>query len=64
VSRPESIESRWDTLYRDYPQVYEDFTNGPYCPTIYKQLSKITDLYGKCTADIAAETGSSSFALP
>ncbi len=63
MSRPESIENRWDILYRDYPEVYEAFTNTPYHPTIYDQLCEIIDLRGKCIADVGAGTGSSSLAL-
>ncbi len=63
MSRPESIENRWDILYRDYPEVYEAFSNVPYHPTIYEQLAGIIDLRGKCIADVGAGTGSSSLAL-
>ena len=63
MSRPESIENRWDILYRDYPEVYEAFSNTPYHPTIYEQLPGIIDLRGKCIADVGAGTGSSSLAL-
>lgn len=63
MSRPESIENRWDILYRDYPEVYEAFSNVPYHPTVYEQLPKIIDLSGKCIADVGAGTGSSSLAL-
>lgn len=63
MSRPESIENRWDILYRDYPEVYEAFSNTPYSPTVYEQLSGILDLHGKEVADVGAGTGSSSLAL-
>ena len=63
MSRPQSIENRWDILYRDYPEVYEAFSNTPYRPTVYEQLSGIIDLRGKCIADVGAGTGSSSLAL-
>jgi len=63
MSRPESIENRWDILYRDYPEVYEAFSNTPYHPTVYEQLPGIIDLRGKRIADVGAGTGSSSLAL-
>ena len=63
MSRPESIENRWDILYRDYPEVYEAFSNIPYHPTIYEQLPGIIDLQDKYIADIGAGTGISSLAL-
>jgi len=62
-SRPESVENRWDILYRDYPEVYEEFSNTPYHPTVYEQLPGIVDLRGKCIADVGAGTGNSSLAL-
>ena len=63
MSRPETIENRWDILYRDYPEVYEAFSNTPYHPTVYEQLLGILPLRGKCIADVGSGTGSSSFAL-
>jgi len=63
MSRPESIENRWDILYRDYPEVYEAFSSTPYHPTVYEQLPGIIDMRGKCIADVGAGTGSSSLAL-
>jgi len=63
MSRPETIENRWDILYRDYPEVYEAFSNTPYHPTVYEQLPGIIDLRGKSIADVGAGTGSSSLAL-
>jgi ubiquinone/menaquinone biosynthesis C-methylase UbiE len=63
MSRPESIENRWDILYRDYPEVYEAFSSTPYHPTIYEQLAGIIDLRGKSIADAGSGTGSSSLAL-
>ncbi|MFT3890703.1 MAG: class I SAM-dependent methyltransferase [Anaerolineales bacterium] len=63
MSRPESIENRWDILYRDYPEVYEAFSSVPYHPTVYDQLQEIIGLHGKSIADVGAGTGSSSLAL-
>ena len=63
ISRPETIENRWDILYREYPEVYEAFSDTPYQPTVYEQLSEIIDLCGKCIADVGAGTGASSRSL-
>jgi len=63
MPRPETIENRWDILYRDYPEVYEAFSNTPYHPTVYEQLAKVIDLSGKHVADVGSGTGSSSLAL-
>ena len=63
MQRPESIENRWDILYRDYPEVYEAFTNTPYNPPVLDRLAQLFDLRGKRIADVGAGTGSSTFAL-
>jgi ubiquinone/menaquinone biosynthesis C-methylase UbiE len=63
MSRPESIENRWDILYRDYPEVYEAFSKTPYHPTVYEQLPGIIDLRGKVIADVGVGTGNSTLAL-
>lgn len=63
MTRPESIENRWDILYRDYPEVYEAFSKTPYHPTLYEQLPAIIDLHDKVIADVGSGTGASSLAL-
>lgn len=63
MPQPESIENRWDILYREYPQVYEAFLDVPYQPSIYEQVPKIIDLDGKTIADVGAGTGRSSLGL-
>ncbi len=63
LSKPESIENRWDILYRDYPEVYEEFSSYPYRPTVYEQLKGIVDLKGKVVADVGAGTGKSTLGL-
>lgn len=63
MQRPESIENRWDILYRDYPEVYEAFSNTPYHPTVFEQLCEVIDLRGKRIVDVGAGTGKSSQAL-
>jgi len=63
MPRPESIENRWDILYREYPEVYEAFMNVPYQPSVFDQVPEIIDLRGKIIADVGAGTGRSSSAL-
>jgi SAM-dependent methyltransferase len=60
MSRPESIENRWDILYHDYPEVYEAFSKIAYHPILFEQLPGIIDWRGMCIADVGAGTGSSS----
>ncbi len=60
---PESIENRWDILYRDYPQVYDAFSSVPYQPSIFDQVPKIINMQNLTVADIGAGTGKSSLAL-
>lgn len=63
MAKPESIENRWDILYRDYPEVYEAFSSTPYRPTIFERLPEIVPLSGQTIADVGSGTGKSSFAL-
>src|SRR5512136_1302483 len=63
MTRPETIENRWDILYRDYPEVYEAFSKTPYHPTVYEQMAEVVELRGKRIADVGAGTGNSSLAL-
>jgi ubiquinone/menaquinone biosynthesis C-methylase UbiE len=63
MERPESIENRWDILYRDYPEVYEAFISFPYAPTIFEQIPAIIPLTGKTIADVGSGTGGSSRAI-
>lgn len=63
MQRPESIENRWDILYRDYPEVYEAFSKVPHRPAPIEQLAGIFPLEGKVIADVGAGTGASSLEL-
>lgn len=63
MTRPESIENRWDILYSDYPDVYEAFSSYPYDPPVLKQLLELFDMRGKRIADVGAGTGSSTLSL-
>jgi len=63
MSRPESIENRWDILYRDYPEVYDAFSKTPYHPDIHDELPKLIALRERSVADVGSGSGASSFAL-
>jgi len=50
--RPETIENRWDILYRDYPEVYYEFSSFKYNPNWIEVIGKTFDLKDKIIADI------------
>lgn len=58
-----TIENRWDILYRDYPEVYDEFASVPYEPPVLQLLNKQFDLSGKTILDIGSGSGKSTFEL-
>lgn len=60
---PETIEHRWDILYRDYPEVYDRFASFPYSPRPVDVLNSRFNLKGKVIVDNGAGTGKSAFAM-
>jgi ubiquinone/menaquinone biosynthesis C-methylase UbiE len=63
VSKPESLEGRWDILYRDYPEVYEAFAQIERQPDILAVLGERFHFAGKRIADIGSGTGASTLKL-
>jgi ubiquinone/menaquinone biosynthesis C-methylase UbiE len=61
LSKPETIENRWDILYRDYPEVYEAFARVKATPT--RDFGKMLSVKGKTVVDVACGTGRSTFAF-
>jgi ubiquinone/menaquinone biosynthesis C-methylase UbiE len=59
--KPETIENRWDILYRDYPEVYEAFARVRATPT--KDFGKMFGVKGKTVVDVACGTARSTFAF-
>ena len=59
----ESIESRWDILYRDYPEIYDEFASVPYKPKWIDIFNKLFNLKDKIVVDIGSGSGLSTFAL-
>ncbi len=61
--QPETIENRWDILYRDYPEIYDAFASFPYHPRWVDVVNRAFPLAGKTVVDTGSGTGKSSFAL-
>lgn len=63
--RPETIENRWDILYKEYPEVYDEFAGVPYKPDWVAFLGKILkiDWTGKTVVDVGSGSGLSTFDL-
>lgn len=55
--RPDTVENRWDILYRDYPEVYDEFASVPYGKSWLVGARRITGFRGKVVADIGSGTG-------
>src|SRR5579883_1587783 len=43
---PETIENRWDVLYRDYPEIYNTFASFSYQPSILQVVRERFDVVG------------------
>lgn len=60
-TKPLTIENRWDILYRDYPEVYDEFASVPYTPAVFDVILDSFDFMNKIVADIGSGSGLSSF---
>jgi ubiquinone/menaquinone biosynthesis C-methylase UbiE len=63
MTRPDTIENRWDILYRDYPEVYDEFATVPANKNWIDVAGKIYSFKGKTVADIGSGTGKSTFEI-
>lgn len=61
--KPETIENRWDILYRDYPEVYDAFASVPYEPRMVDILQERFNFNGKTVADIGSGSGQSTIGI-
>jgi ubiquinone/menaquinone biosynthesis C-methylase UbiE len=58
-SRPETIENRWDVLYRDFPEVYDEFVLVPTVGGV--DLLEMFDFKDKIVVDVGSGSGFSTF---
>jgi len=58
---PLTIENRWDILYRDFPEIYDEFAAVPKDPEPLQVLMSRFDFHNKIVADIGAGSGASAF---
>jgi ubiquinone/menaquinone biosynthesis C-methylase UbiE len=56
-----SIENRWDILYRDFPEVYDEFAAVPRQPPLLQVLMQRFDFQDRVVADIGSGSGLSAF---
>ena len=61
--RPETIENRWDILYRDYPEIYDEFASVPYSKSWIDVTRKLFGFRNKTIADIGSGSGKSTFQM-
>jgi ubiquinone/menaquinone biosynthesis C-methylase UbiE len=61
--KPKSLEGRWDILYRDYPEVYEEWGQIPMVPDFVDVIAARFPLKGKMVVDVGSGTGLSTFKL-
>lgn len=63
AERPETLENRWDILYRDYPEVYDEFASISRKPSTSQVLHRMFNLKDRVVLDIGSGTGLSTFSV-
>ena len=63
MERPESLENRWDILYREYPEVYDEFATISRKPSTAEVLHRMFNLKDRVILDIGSGTGASTFSV-
>jgi ubiquinone/menaquinone biosynthesis C-methylase UbiE len=62
-NRIDTVENRWDILYRDYPEVYDEFVSIGDDSSINDFIFRTFDFANKKVVDVGSGTGKSTFAL-
>lgn len=53
----ETIENDWNALFRDYPEVYDEFARVEMKPTLVEAVHRFIPLEGKTVVDVGSGTG-------
>ncbi len=59
----ETIENDWDLLFRDYPEIYDEFARVEMKPSIPEVINTHFPLKGKIVLDVGCGTGVPTFKL-
>jgi len=59
----ETVENRWDILYRDYPEVYDEFASIGGDTSINDFIFATFDFTDRLVVDVGSGTGQSTFAI-
>jgi ubiquinone/menaquinone biosynthesis C-methylase UbiE len=59
----ETIENDWDALFRDYPEVYDEFARVEMRPPVVEVINTHFPLQGKVVLDVGCGTGVPTFKL-
>lgn len=63
MNRPETIEHRWDRLYAEFPEVYDEFASYPYTPRPIDIVAERFPIAGAEVVDLGSGSGRSVFVL-
>jgi ubiquinone/menaquinone biosynthesis C-methylase UbiE len=61
--RPETIENRWDRLYAEFPEVYDEFASYPKTPRPIDMVMERFPIAGADVVDLGSGSGRSALPL-
>jgi ubiquinone/menaquinone biosynthesis C-methylase UbiE len=59
----DTVENRWDILYRDFPEVYDEFASIGSDSSVNDFIFRTFDFTNKDVVDVGSGTGKSTFAI-